>query len=1681
MGFHDSRHTGQTSEVVTPPLTLAWTWQDSLTYDTGNKGQFTPGGYFWLPIYYQGKLYLQGGNNANRIFCLNPATGSQVWMWQNPGYAQAGTYLFQFYNYPAAVNGRIVNASTDFSASIDAGNPANAQATYNTNGGWPSGGVAAWNSMAYMQYVRTDDGTESFQVVQDPVAWSNQTGVYPPDHVNGFTDTSFRVPTVDNYTAYANILGELIAFNATTGWPLWDYGKQSFGSSPAVSNGVVYFYATAQKRMVALNAGAATYPQGGAQVPMLWSVPMPAAYSPIVSDGTIYVGAADGNFYALNAATGATQWTFKTGAAFSSLQIPAISGNLIYVPGADNTLYVLQKSNGAEVWHYTGTAAWGPVIISGGMVFASDLTKTFYAFQPQSTATGPTVSSLSVQVAPNNTATSVSLTGNGFFAGGTASAVQNIVLDNSAGTVLSGYSVVSDQSITGVVLPAGTAPGTYHIKVKTSVGSSSNEPALTVEPANTLNITTLGYTNGPNGYGTNIPSQRHLIRTSSGMLVSVYMGPSNGDEPQYPSYNFSLDGGLTWSGQGQFFLSNQGTVIYSPWNSIWIDAQDQLNVSSIQWPSYNETIQKFTINPLGVLTQDSGFPVYPAGGTAKTGVQNGNMAGPVVTEPGGRLWVAFEPGSNYTGPILSYYSDDGGLTWTSGGQINKAPGTSPAMVLYQGHPAVIYSDGGVLAWAAWNGQAWSAPQVLPGPISNVGYSLSAAVTSSGQVAVVYSPSTGGVYFTSYNGQNWLAPAALDPTGASPSITTDGTNLWAFYTNAAGNLVYRQTTNGGWNAAVAITSDGNQNTAAATLPVSPGGQVPVVWTAGTASNGYVVKATTVPNVASPQTPPPPLNPVLSVTKSNAASFYQGENGATYTVSVSNASGAGATSGAVTVTDSEPAGLTLTGMSGNGWSCSGNICTRNDALSGGSSYPAITVTVNVAGNAAASLTSQASVSGGGSASATTSAVTTIVSSAVLSIGKTHSGSFYQGQNGATYQITVGNSASAGPTAGTVTVTDTEPSGLTLAAMSGSGWGCSGNTCARSDQLASGATYPPITVTVNVAGNATASLTSQATVSGGGSASATASDVTAIGSGPGLGISKTHSGGFYQGESGATYTVVVSNAASAAPTSGTVTVADSEPAGLVLAGMSGNGWACSGNACTRSDVLNGGSGYPAITVTVNVAASAAASVTSQATVSGGGSASATASDVTAIASGPGLTITKTHSGSFYQGESGATYNIVVSNAVSAAPTSGTVTVTDNEPAGLTLTGMAGNGWACSGNSCTRSDALNGGSSYPAIIVTVNVATGAATSVTSQASVSGGGSASATASDVTSIVQGCAFSFPAAVSLNNSVSGATTPASQGFSIAITPRGGCTGSTTWTAAAESTAYWLTVTAGTNGNGSSASMLQASGLANTQTAPRSGSITITPSNGGPVTVMVTQAPASSTTPLIDLQVTALYQTVLDRDPDASGYAFWTGGGVAGLGQMLDSFLTSAEGFNFDFAVMAAYQAATGAPPTYAQFRVAVTALRAGQVSIATLFGSLAPQDYTPASLYQNLLGRAPSASEAAAVNSQGLSYAFQSLIGFPAVNSPAASANNEFQSTGSFAGTSAAADHTNALFVRMLYYTILLRDPDPAGLQYWTGVANSGGAGVLFQGNAGLAWRLAIEGTSAGQGFAGSAEFQGLY
>ncbi len=103
--------------------------------------------------------------------------------------------------------------------------------------------------------------------------------------------------------------------------------------------------------------------------------------------------------------------------------------------------------------------------------------------------------------------------------------------------------------------------------------------------------------------------------------------------------------------------------------------------------------------------------------------------------------------------------------------------------------------------------------------------------------------------------------------------------------------------------------------------------------------------------------------VRVTKTHSGDFFQGQTGATYTITVDNL-GPFPAAGPFAVYDTLPAGLTQAQFFfGTGWTCNIGVpyCKRNDTLAAGASFPPITAVVNVSGSAPLSVTNTAQVSG------------------------------------------------------------------------------------------------------------------------------------------------------------------------------------------------------------------------------------------------------------------------------------------------------------------------------------------------------------------------------------------------------------------------------------------------------------------------------------------------------------------------------------------------------------------------------------------------------------------------------------------------------------------------------------------------------------------------------------------------
>jgi len=480
------------------------------------------------------------------------------------------------------------------------------------------------------------------------------------------------------------------------------------------------------------------------------------------------------------------------------------------------------------------------------------------------------------------------------------------------------------------------------------------------------------------------------------------------------------------------------------------------------------------------------------------------------------------------------------------------------------------------------------------------------------------------------------------------------------------------------------------------------------------------------------------------------------GLTFTITNPNAA---FTLTSVALTDNLPSGLVVATPNGLGGTCNGtatavagssSVTLSGATLAGGASC---TVVVNVTGTTAGVKNNTVTVSAGGGLTGNPASDTvTVVAPPVLAKVFGSPTLNLNATTSLTFTVTNPNATSAL----TVTFSDTLPAGLLVATPSGLTGSCGTGSNISINTTANVSTITLVGGTVAAAGSCTFSVNVVGTSPGnkvnttgnivsleGGPGNTATASITVLA--PDLAITKTHAGNFRQAQTGATYTITVSNVGTEA-TVGQVTVTDTLPTGLTATAIGGNGWTCPTlTSCNRSDVLATNLSYPPITLTVNVANNAPATVTNTATVSGGGDANQTnntATDLTTVAQAADLTITKTHQGHFDRGQNGATYTITVNN-IGPGPTIGTVTVVDTLPNvthTLVATAIAGTGWTCTLNTltCTRNDALAAGASYPPITLTVNVPQNIQANVTNTATVSGGGelnTANDTATDPTHI----------------------------------------------------------------------------------------------------------------------------------------------------------------------------------------------------------------------------------------------------------------------------------------------------------------------------------------------------------
>ncbi|MEO9237690.1 MAG: DUF11 domain-containing protein, partial [Jatrophihabitantaceae bacterium] len=373
-------------------------------------------------------------------------------------------------------------------------------------------------------------------------------------------------------------------------------------------------------------------------------------------------------------------------------------------------------------------------------------------------------------------------------------------------------------------------------------------------------------------------------------------------------------------------------------------------------------------------------------------------------------------------------------------------------------------------------------------------------------------------------------------------------------------------------------------------------------------------------------------------------------------------------------------------------------------------------NSASSTAQDLTG-ATGNGSGSYSAGPGTASAHIASADVSIAKAVGTAPVAGQSGS-WTLTVHNAGSdtaTGPFTVTEPFNNPAPTGITGIAASGTGWSCTSAapiSCVRTaagDTLASGASFPVITVTYSVDATVSAgtSLTNTATVGAhtydpnptNNSATASAT----VSANADLAISKTLSSAQLIAGAPASYSLSVTNLGPSSA-AGPITVSDPLPAGTTFVSAAGTGWTCdpitAGTVgatvhCTLPGPLAVGATPAAITVTVGIPSGQTAAVANTATVSSPTTDPNPANNTSTVSNTPtvqaDLQIQKRHLTSPFVAGQSADYQIDVHNAGPSDAVN--VVVHDSLPTGLSYHGYSSTDpWTCAAAGAVVSCALTG-----------------------------------------------------------------------------------------------------------------------------------------------------------------------------------------------------------------------------------------------------------------------------------------------------------------------------------------------------------------------------------------------------
>jgi outer membrane protein assembly factor BamB len=199
-------------------------------------------------------------------------------------------------------------------------------------------------------------------------------------------------PVVHRGTVYIGSTDHrLYALNAADGVPKWSFATQGpVNGSPAVADDLVIvgsmdgtIYAleaeSGKPRWTFRTEGERRYSAPGIHGAIPRTEVMPDPFdvflsSPVIAGDRVYIGSGDHHVYALDLASGALKWKFKTGNVVHAT--PAVADGVVYIGSWDRNLYALRAESGEKLWSFaTGddTQIYNQVGIASSAAVANGL------------------------------------------------------------------------------------------------------------------------------------------------------------------------------------------------------------------------------------------------------------------------------------------------------------------------------------------------------------------------------------------------------------------------------------------------------------------------------------------------------------------------------------------------------------------------------------------------------------------------------------------------------------------------------------------------------------------------------------------------------------------------------------------------------------------------------------------------------------------------------------------------------------------------------------------------------------------------------------------------------------------------------------------------------------------------------------------------------------------------------------------------------------------------------------------------------------------------------------------------------------------------------------------------------------------------------------------------------------